>query len=45
MRMAQLVQAMVGLTDAGGYPGAFMAILRAALDHLAKGVIERDAIR
>ena len=42
--MAQLMQLVIGANDAAGYPGAFVTIAGAALNHLAKGMIERDAV-
>ncbi|CDN05802.1 conserved hypothetical protein [Klebsiella quasipneumoniae subsp. similipneumoniae] len=44
MGMPQLMQLVVGANDAAGYPGAFVTIAGAALNHLAKGVVERDAV-
>lgn len=42
--MAQLMQLVIGANDAAGYPGAFVTIAGAALNHRAKGMIERDAV-
>ena len=42
--MTQLMQLVIGANDTAGYPGAFVTIAGAALNHFAKGVVERDPV-
>lgn len=42
--MTQLMQLVIGANDTVGYPCAFVTIAGAALNHFAKGVVERDPV-
>jgi hypothetical protein len=45
MRVAKLMQAVVGGNDIAGYPCPFMTIAGTAFNDLTKGVVEGDAVR